>query len=405
MAQVRAGIEHLAVRQAGLLTATVPAIASSSKRRLTDLLNVLDRRFLGAARPLRFDTAAWLESNTRQLAQSRLRIYPQSFARYGGAAVREIEQELGKLALIGMPWTRARPRVWAAVREVVGDRQWMVDRILRTETSAIYNGTALAAMEAEDTPEEPMLKRLIATFDKVTGADSVHVHGQVRRVREPFSDGRRSYQAPPNRPHDREIVVPHRAAWGTSLPRLSRPPPEPAETSAPVLPASRPQPSSAVGGRLAAAAAAVTLLAGRVQEQRRNQRALPTEVRQDAAALARQLEQAQLQLALARLAADVELGEGVAAEKLRAGEVVAAGGMAVRVVSARIEGAVVSLVLSVGGQQLRGEVPAAAVLPLQQTTPTMRVSQRDAHLVAETLASAIRAVVVSRGAQRYLAAR
>lgn len=122
-----------------------------------------------------------------------------------------------------------------AVKGVVGDRQWMVDRIIRTETAAIYNGTALAAMEAEDTPDDPMFKRLVSIFDNVTGADSYGQHGQIRRVRDPFQDSKgRLYQAPPNRPHDRAVVIPHRGSWGERVEHLERVPVDVvAETSEP----------------------------------------------------------------------------------------------------------------------------------------------------------------------------
>jgi len=397
MVQIRSTLEQLAVRQAGVLTGTARTVASASQGRMVALLNNLDKRFVGAVTPLRFDTLAWLEHNAGQLAKTRLRVYGTSFARYGAAAVAEIEGELGKLALTGQPWTKARARVWAAVRDVVGDRQWMVDRILRTETSAIYNGTALAAMIEEDTPESPMLKRLVATFDKVTGPDSKLVHGQVRPVRLPFSDGKREYMAPPNRPHDREIVVPHRAAWGPNLPRLSRPPPQPEDTSAPDLPPAgatpRRDPPPALAGRLAAAAAAVTLLAGRLQERRRAERALPIDQRGDRSAeqgLLRELAGAQLNLASARLAADLAAGEGITAGELSRGEVVTAGGLAVRVTSVRVVADNVELLLSVGRASIRVVLSRRQRIPLRRSTPTYTAAPWQAHAAMLVVAGALR---------------
>ena len=400
MAQVRAGIERLALQQAGVLTSGARAVSEASQRRMVALVGALDKRFTGAAAPLRFDTLAWLDANHRQLSQTRLRIYGPSFARYGGAAVAEIEGELAKLALTGQPWTKARAKVQAAIRDVVGDRQWMVDRILRTETSAIYNGTNLAAMIAEDTPESPMLKRLIATFDKVTGHDSVQVHGQVRPVREMFNDGKRLYAAPPNRPHDREIVVPHRARWGPNLPRLSRPAPEPEETSAPALPvapgrARAVDPPPALARRLALAAGAVTLLAGRLQERRRSLRALPLDQRLPPVGLERELSDAQLELAAARLAADIDAGGGIDAVTLQRGETITAGGLAVRVVSARLRGDVVEFVFQVGDTQLRGEVPARLRLPFRRAAPTMTATAGQGVAAVALLAEAMRQAVAT----------
>lgn len=405
MAQVHAGVERLAARQADVLLGETQRIAAASQGRMVALIDALDRKYVGAAAPVRFDTLAWLDSNVRQLSQTRLRVFSSSFARYGAAAVAEIEDELGKLALTGQPWTKARPRVHAAIRDVVGDRQWMVDRILRTETSAIYNGTNLAAMIAEDTPEEPVLKRLVTTWDKVTGPDSKVVDGQVRPVREMFFDGKRHYPAPPNRPHDREVVVPHiPGRWGPALPRLSRPPAR-VETSAPELsPAgpSRPAPTSpALAGRLGTTAAAVTLLAGRLQEQRRMQRALPPEARTDvAASLQRELDDAQLRLASARLSADIELRVGIAASGLQRGEKLTAGGLAVRVVAARVRGDAVEFELQIADQRLRGALPLHARLPFRRGVPTLTVGPRQAQLAMAMVAEALRRAVAADPVRR-----
>lgn len=408
MVQLQHGIETLALRQAAVLDGTLPAITLASQGRMVELLTVLDRKFLGAPSPLRFDTLAWLENNTAQLSRSRLQIFPRSFARYGAAAVKEIEDELAKLALTGQPWTKARPAVFKAIRGVVGDRQWMVDTILRTETSAMYNGTNLAAMIEEDTPESPMLKRLVATFDKVTGQDSRLVHGQIRPVREPFNDGKRFYMAPPNRPRDREVLVPHRGAWGPNPPRLSMPAPAPAETSAPKLPAGRPLPiaarAQARGSRLPIAAAAVTLIAGRLQEQRRSIRARPVLERADLRpaelSLVRQLAQAQLVLAGARMTEDIEAGAGVRAGGLARGDVLSAGGVEVRVLSAKTAGQQVELVITVAGARLTLSVPRAMVLPLRRSSAPVIVRADDAPQALQMLASAMTAAIASRGLAR-----
>lgn len=413
MTQILGALEQLAVRQAGVLTGTARAIAGASQGRMVALLHSLDTRFTGSATPLRFDTLAWLEHNAGQLAKTRLRVYGTSFARYGAAAVGEIEDELAKLALTGQPWTKARARVHAAIRDVVGDRQWMVDRILRTETSAIYNGTALAAMIDEDTPDSPMLKRLVATFDRLTGRDSMAVDGQVRAVRLPFSDGKREYMAPPNRPHDREIVVPHRARWGPNLPRLSAPPPVPAETSTPDLPPPPParKPKAdlppAVAGRLATAAAAVTLLAGRLQERRRAQRILPLDQRDRSAeqAMLRELAGAQLSLAAAGLAADLARGDGLLAGGLTRGEVVTAGGLAVRVAAVQVVGDQVELVLAVGGAKVRVVLLANQRLPLRRAAPTFTPPAWQAHAAMLVVADALRQSVTPASADGTLVAR
>lgn len=393
MALIGRGVADLQARQAAVLTGAVPAITRASHGRMIDLLQTLDRQYRGSVRPLSFAPLAWLETQTRDLGQVRLREYSRSYARYGAVAVRQIEDEIAKLALTGQPWTRARQKVWLAVRDVVGDRQWMVDRILRTETSALYNGTALAAMLEEDKPESPMLKRLVSTFDSRTGRDSVRVHGQVRAVREPFFDGTRSYQAPPNRPHDRELVVPHRPEWGEHLPALVRvPAAEREETSVPVLPPARP-PRAPERERprpsLLAAAAAVTLLAGRVQETRRAARSLPSADRftldLQQRQLAEQLRAAQVRLALERIAASPE--DSVRVGSLRAGDVLSAGGVEVRVVSVRG-----GLALQVSDQRLLLDLHPSAMLPLRRARPVVQAASAEAAAVLAAIVTASRAV-------------
>ena len=139
-------------------------------------------------------------------------------------------------------------------------KRWMAETITRTEMSRAYNGAAWRAMRktpAVPAPPPPraraatmrapvpavvptapaplpiplpsgtgerrivvrgarMMKRLVATFDKRTGKDSIVLNGQTVPVEEKFFDPYIAgyYDHPPNRPRDREVVVPWREAWG-----------------------------------------------------------------------------------------------------------------------------------------------------------------------------------------------
>lgn len=216
--QLAEATRGLSTRQLALLRRALPAIAKTAHEDTADYLRRLDEHYLGAVRPLAWDTADWLEGYTRPLLRSRLRVYEQSFARYGAEAVAAIENEIAKAQLLGKPWTEARKAVMAIVREQVEGKQWMVDRIVRTETAAVYSSTTMAALfEEDDDDDDPMLKKLVAIFDKRTALDSKLLHGQTRRVQELFTDvlRGREFDAPPNRPNDREIVVGWRASWGS----------------------------------------------------------------------------------------------------------------------------------------------------------------------------------------------
>jgi len=93
--------------------------------------------------------------------------------------------------------------------------------------NGIYTGNCMGAYnrsilengeEANDIVGGDMVKILVAGFDDRTGWDSYQVHGQIRRLDEPFEwvtkNGETiAYMTPPNRPNDREVVVFHRVAW------------------------------------------------------------------------------------------------------------------------------------------------------------------------------------------------
>lgn len=394
-------VQRLQAKQAALLGAHLPAVAEVSRDRQAAFLRALDKRYTGVARPLRFDTLAWLE--TQSASQIRLRQFSRSFARYGAAAVREVEDTLAKLTITGQPWHTARTQVAAAVRSVTMGRQWMVDRILRTETAAIYNGTALAAMLEEDDPADPMLKRLVAVFDGRTGWDSVAVHGQLRPVREPFKDPRgRLYMAPPNRPHDREVVVPHRAAWGEHVDDLGGPDDEETieETAEPEPLPLPPRPPPALrrapGSQVPTAAATVLLLSGQVAEARRSRG--PGEPPGPLAApLLRELEDARIRLAGARLAELATADIGIRVGSLTPGELLSAAGLAVRVAKVQVTARGVHVVLAIGDAKISGEFTARLRLPLRRAAPTLTPSRRAMGDAAAVIAAAIGVAIVKHG--------
>lgn len=216
LAQLASATKGLTERQMTLLARALPGIARLAQTDLATYLTTLDRTFLGVARPLRWDSLEWLNGYSRPLLRARLQIFRKSFARYGAEAVAGIEQAMAKSVLLGTPWTEARKAVMSLVREEVGGRQWMVDRIVRTEVATVHSSTTMAALLEEDEPDDPMLKKLVALFDKRTGLDSKVLHGQTRRVQDLFTDVIRGKQfdAPPNRPNDREIVIGWRASYG-----------------------------------------------------------------------------------------------------------------------------------------------------------------------------------------------
>ena len=134
-------------------------------------------------------------------------------ARYGAATIQSFEDVLRNGMLTGKPWGDVREELVSKSPFLQGAPRSWAERILRTETMGAYNRAGWEAIRAADDDLGDMVKILSATFDNRTAWDSYQVHGQIRRVDEAFAWNGGLYQAPPNRPNDREVVVPHRISW------------------------------------------------------------------------------------------------------------------------------------------------------------------------------------------------
>lgn len=173
---------------------------------------------------LALDEAAMLDASYRGASASLLRMRASMgdggvLQRYGMATIGEFEQILQTAVLTAedlgdtvealtdaSPFLTGAPRVWA-------------ERIARTEMLGALNGGQAAAMDEMNEEFGDMVKVLVAAFDNRTSWDSYLVHGQVRRLDEPFECVRYNgspvfYLNPPGRPNDRETVVPWRLSWG-----------------------------------------------------------------------------------------------------------------------------------------------------------------------------------------------
>lgn len=217
LVMVSRAVSSMTEAQSKQLLDEIPKVVKGGQRHTARLLRSMDKKFTGSVTPIRFDTLEWWEDKSKEVGEVRLRQFHRSFTRYGASSVKAIEDRLARTVMLGRPWWEARDEVASVVRNEIRDRDWMVDRILRTESSAAYNGTALAALQDEDSGDDPMYKRLVATFDSVTGKDSVLLSGQIKPVNKPFYDHYfgKEYMAPPNRPNDREIVVGWRESYGS----------------------------------------------------------------------------------------------------------------------------------------------------------------------------------------------
>lgn len=189
----------------------------------------MDTRFAGIVSTARLGIASQLDpfgkgpnaSVLRRLATEYPKEAPGKgiMERYGMEVIGKFEERLMVATISGKPWTEVR-------EDLISESQWLEEspmfwaqRIVRTESMGAYNRSILEnGEEANEVVGGDMVKILVAGFDDRTGWDSYQVHGQIRRLDEPFewvtkNGDTIAYMTPPNRPNDREVVVFHRMAW------------------------------------------------------------------------------------------------------------------------------------------------------------------------------------------------
>lgn len=236
-AQVRQAQVVLSRRMAGALGGVTTEAQLEALRGFARDIALLERRFTGSEITVPVEEAARFRGVIDRRKTSLLRIHTDSFARYGAASVRKIEQEMSVSLATGETTAEAVDRVVAAHSMEF----WQAERIARTETAWAFNSTASDGIEdaAEEFPD--LMKRWTeyvedgsyAPMDDRVGVDSIAMHAQITDAAGVFTmpptaphadaDGNtvvshslvgKSWEYPPNRPNDRATVMPWRPHWG-----------------------------------------------------------------------------------------------------------------------------------------------------------------------------------------------
>lgn len=201
--------------QDAAFSASDPAVAG-----VIHYMQEAEKKFSGVTERLPLKDAILFErarSGVRSSVLHRLEGDPKKgpgiLQRYGDAVVEKFESHLQQRLLARTPWADVRNGLIADSPFLQQAPAFWAERIVRTEA---MNGSNRAIWETNKAADEQLgdvVKILSATFDTRTGADSVAVHGQIRRPEEAFQWWEGLYQHPPNRPNDREVVVTHRLSW------------------------------------------------------------------------------------------------------------------------------------------------------------------------------------------------
>lgn len=202
-AQARYGSKAapLAIREGAMLRRSVQGAEATVLRRLATTEQAL------AA------SATSTDALSGQPARIQLTNETSVLTRYSMETIGEFESVLSTAVVTRKPWGDVRDAIVEKSPFLQGAPAFWAERIVRTECLGALNRAGWEGIRSADDDLGDMVKILSATFDNRTGWDSYQVHGQIRRPDEAFAWAGGLYQHPPNRPNDREIVVPHRLSW------------------------------------------------------------------------------------------------------------------------------------------------------------------------------------------------
>ena len=191
-------------------------------------LEALQEHFKGATPVLQAREAAVFQYGFGRGAMpaSLLDRFRASSRLYGPETIRRVRDQLSLSMLQGEGVDDAVDRV-AGTDGVFAAQRWRAERIVRTETAHAVGVSGQRALTQLAQAVPKLQKRLVATRDDREGEDSKELDGQIVDVDQPFvwvvknaagvSTGKVvRYMAPPNRPNDREVVIPWRADWPAS---------------------------------------------------------------------------------------------------------------------------------------------------------------------------------------------
>jgi hypothetical protein len=197
--------------------------AEVAPRHLIDAIESGERMYRGVTPVVQAAQAAVFQGLRPRVSPSLLNKFDVSVRTYGAPVIGNIRDQLSISIAKAAPVEETIDRV-AGTDGIFQKARWRADRIVRTEGSYAYGVQKQQSMEQLRPAVPQLLKRLVTTFDGRTGADSVDLNGQTVPVNEPFlwvvknSRGVPTgkivrYMQPPNRPNDREVVIPWLSGW------------------------------------------------------------------------------------------------------------------------------------------------------------------------------------------------
>ncbi len=213
LTQVEAGIEAMSASLELGLKELAPQIARGAVEDQLEEIRTFDQEFTGAVTPINISVQQVADDASNFL----LNKHEASIDAYGADLVSQLTGQLAQEALAGTSMSEVVQRLGLFFQ----GEEWKLHRIARTEFHNIYNIAKMMGMQDVQREVLPdLMKTLIHPMDARTGKDSKALarENPIIPINEAFvfewKGKTRTFMAPPDRPNDRAILVPYRAAWG-----------------------------------------------------------------------------------------------------------------------------------------------------------------------------------------------
>ena len=232
LAQIHMAMARLVRESAGVMGDAAYRIGMTSARNMLNGAQLLENELgVDAVGPMPLLQIARLHGIVQGQVSSVMRLHPTTMARYGASVVQSMEQQIASGLATGATHTQMIDRI----QQTADLRFAGAERIVRTELSATYNGTARGVADAQAaelggdmwTQWTEHVEGGVPLDDRV-GNDSLAMHGQVAPPGAAFTQPPTSprgkevseslvgqqWMHPPNRPNDRAVLTPWRQHWG-----------------------------------------------------------------------------------------------------------------------------------------------------------------------------------------------
>ncbi len=218
MLQIESAIRQMSDSLVDGMYSAAYDVAGQGVDDLVEEIQTYEEYFNGAVVPINVRAAAIATETQNNLLPK----YKASVDAYGDALISQMGEQLARSVISQDGLYRTTKELFRSTNNFFAGEEWKLLRIARTELHNIYGMAKITGMfEAEKTLPD-LKKALIHPMDSRTAQDSKYLKylKPIVPIGDPFiyewprrSGKIRSFQAPPDRPNDRGILVPYRPSW------------------------------------------------------------------------------------------------------------------------------------------------------------------------------------------------